>query len=132
MRVADRLAFYRQNLDSLAGAARLRALAPRRGIDFSSNDYLGLAQSPRLLAAVRAALDQEVPVGAAGSRLLRGNTAVQDEFEAAAAAFFGSEAALGFGGGYVANFAVLTTLPQRGDLLLMDALSHASTHEGAR
>ena len=39
---------------------------------------------------------------------------------------------MGFGGGYVANFAVLTTLPQRGDLLLMDALSHASTHEGAR
>jgi 8-amino-7-oxononanoate synthase len=128
----DRLAIYRQDLGALAGVARLRALSPRRGIDFSSNDYLGLAQSERLRAAVAGALDQGVPVGAAGSRLLRGNCEVQAGFEAAAARFFGAEAALGFGGGYVANFAVITTLPQRGDLLLMDALSHASTHEGAR
>ena len=83
-------------------------------------------------AAVVRALDAGVPVGAAGSRLLRGNTDQQAGFEDAAARFFGAEAALGFGGGYVANFAVITTLPQRGDLLLMDALAHASTHEGAR
>ena len=130
--MTDRLAAYRRDLDGLSQAARLRALNPRRGIDFSSNDYLGLAQSPRLVAAARRALDAGVPVGAAGSRLLRGETEAQAAFEDAAARFFGAEAALGFGGGYVANFAVLTTLPQRGDLLLMDALSHASTHEGAR
>lgn len=105
---------------------------PRQGIDFSSNDYLGLAGSRRLRDAVSAALAEGVPVGAAGSRLLRGETEWQARFEAAAADFFGCEAALGFGGGYVANFAVITTLPQRGDLLLMDELSHASTHEGAR
>ncbi|WP_411837850.1 8-amino-7-oxononanoate synthase [Paracoccus sp. ME4] len=127
----DRLAFYRRDLAALAGEARLRSLNPRRGIDFSSNDYIGLAQSPRMVAAVRRGLDA-APVGAAGSRLLRGETEVQARFEAEAARFFGAEAALGFGGGYVANFAVITTLPQRGDLLLMDALSHASTHEGAR
>lgn len=128
----DRLATYRRNLQGLAGDARLRSLAERRGIDFSSNDYLGLAQSDRMRAAVVRALDAGVPVGAAGSRLLRGNTDRQAGFEDAAARFFGAEAALGFGGGYVANFAVITTLPQRGDLLLMDALAHASTHEGAR
>ncbi|WP_304613410.1 8-amino-7-oxononanoate synthase [Paracoccus sp. (in: a-proteobacteria)] len=128
----DRLATYRRNLRGLAGDARLRSLAERRGIDFSSNDYLGLAQSDRMRAAVVRALDAGVPVGAAGSRLLRGNTDRQAGFEDAAARFFGAEAALGFGGGYVANFAVITTLPQRGDLLLMDALAHASTHEGAR
>ncbi|RJE79279.1 8-amino-7-oxononanoate synthase [Paracoccus sp. JM45] len=128
----DRLATYRQDLDGLAADARLRALFPRKGIDFSSNDYLGLAQSDRLVRAARDALDHGVPVGAAGSRLLRGNTDAQQQFEDAAVRFFGAEAALGFGGGYVANFAVLTTLPQKGDLLLMDALSHASTHEGAR
>lgn len=128
----DRLAIYRRDLQGLAGDARLRSLAERRGIDFSSNDYLGLAQSDRMRAAVVRALDAGVPVGAAGSRLLRGNTDQQAGFEDAAARFFGAEAALGFGGGYVANFAVITTLPQRGDLLLMDALAHASTHEGAR
>lgn len=128
----DRLAIYRRDLQGLAGDARLRSLAERRGIDFSSNDYLGLAQSDRMRAAVVRALDAGVPVGAAGSRLLRGNTDRQAGFEDAAARFFGAEAALGFGGGYVANFAVITTLPQRGDLLLMDALAHASTHEGAR
>lgn len=128
----DRLAIYRRDLQGLAGDARLRSLAERRGIDFSSNDYLGLAQSDRMRAAVVRALDTGVPVGAAGSRLLRGNTDRQAGFEDAAARFFGAEAALGFGGGYVANFAVITTLPQRGDLLLMDALAHASTHEGAR
>ncbi|MFN3277041.1 MAG: 8-amino-7-oxononanoate synthase [Paracoccus hibiscisoli] len=128
----DRLAVYRRDLAVLEGDARLRSLSGRRGIDFSSNDYIGLAQAPRMVSAMRRALERGVPVGAAGSRLLRGETEMQARFEAEAARFFGAEACLGFGGGYVANFAVITTLPQRGDLLLMDALAHASTHEGAR
>ena len=128
----DRLAAFRDQLRDLSTDARLRQLSPRAGIDFSSNDYIGLAGSDRLADAVRRALDSGVGVGATGSRLLRGHDAAQASFEAKAAAFFGTEAALGFGGGYVANFAVLTTLPQSGDLLLMDELSHASTHEGAR
>lgn len=128
----DRLAPFRADLEALAQAARTRRLIPRAGVDFASNDYLGLAAHPRLAAVVRAAIDAGVPVGAAGSRLLRGNTEWQEAFEAKAAAFFGAETALGFGGGYQANVAVISTLPQRGDLLLMDELSHASTHEGAR
>lgn len=128
----DRLAPFRADLAALDDAARTRRLIPRAGVDFASNDYLGLAGSPRLAAALRAALDAGVPVGAAGSRLLRGNTDWQEAFENKAAAFFGAEATLGFGGGYQANVALLSTLPQRGDLVLMDALSHASTHEGAR
>lgn len=128
----DRLAVYREQLGALAADARLRRLAPREGVDFSSNDYIGLAGSARLRDAVAAALQAGVRVGATGSRLLRGHDDVQAAFEAKAARYFGAEAALGFGGGYVANFAILTTLPQRRDLLLMDALSHASTHEGAR
>lgn len=128
----SRLSVYRDQLQDLAADARLRRLIPRAGIDFSSNDYIGLAGYDRLANAIRRALDDGVPVGAAGSRLLRGNCDVQAEFEDKAARFFGAELALGMGGGYVANFAVITTLPQRGDLLLMDELSHASTHEGAR
>ncbi|AUH64497.1 8-amino-7-oxononanoate synthase [Paracoccus zhejiangensis] len=129
---ADRLAVFRDQLADLAGQARLRRLNPRAGVDFSSNDYLGLAGSPRLADAARRALEAEVPVGAAGSRLLRGNVDLQEAFEAEAARFFGAEAVLGFGGGYVANFALLSTLPQRGDLLLLDELCHASANEGAR
>ncbi|WP_292533860.1 8-amino-7-oxononanoate synthase, partial [Mesorhizobium sp.] len=71
-------------------------------------------------------------VGATGSRLLRGNDPEHEALEAKAAAFFGAERALFFGGGYVANFAVLTTLPQKGDLIVLDELIHASAHEGAR
>src|SRR6202046_4838365 len=72
------------------------------------------------------------PIGAGGSRLLRGNCAEHESLEAEAARFFGAEAAIFFASGYTANFAVLTTLPQRGDLLVLDALVHASIHEGAR
>jgi 8-amino-7-oxononanoate synthase len=126
------LASYRSALDDLAEKSRLRALAPRAGIDFTSNDYLGLAASFRLRAAVEAALARGTPVGAGGSRLLRGNAPEHEELEAAAASFFHAERTLYFGGGYVANYAVLSTLPQNGDLVLLDALAHASAHEGAR
>lgn len=132
MTAAARQKVYRDQIDGLAAQDRLRALRPRAGIDFASNDYLGLASSPRLAAAVRTALDAGVPVGAAGSRLLRGNCESHEALEAEAAAFFGSEAALALGGGYQANLALLGTLPQSGDLLLLDELSHASSGEGAR
>ncbi len=105
---------------------------PIAGVDFASNDYLGLAGSARLAAAVRDALARGVAVGAGGSRLLRGNHAEHDALEAEAAAFFGSESALWFSSGFAANAALLATLPQRGDLIVHDALVHASAHEGMR
>ncbi|TIW30189.1 MAG: aminotransferase class I/II-fold pyridoxal phosphate-dependent enzyme, partial [Mesorhizobium sp.] len=74
----------------------------------SSNDYLGLAASKRLGDAVAAAIARGTPVGATGSRLLRGNAPEHEELEADAATFFGAERALFFGGGYIANFALLT------------------------
>lgn len=123
---------YAATLRGLDRKDRLRALAPRAGRDFASNDYLGLAASGLLTDAVRRALDAGTPVGAGGSRLLRGNTEEHERLEEAAARFFGAESALFFGGGYVANFAALTTLPQKGDLLVLDELAHASAHEGAR
>jgi 8-amino-7-oxononanoate synthase len=63
---------------------------------------------------------------------LRGNAPEHEALEARAAAFFGTERALFFGSGYVANYALFSTLPQRGDLLVLDARVHASAHEGAR
>ncbi|CDX53773.1 hypothetical protein MPL1032_180149 [Mesorhizobium plurifarium] len=126
------LARYDATLQGLARKDRLRQLAPRAGLDFSSNDYLGLAGCKRLGDAVLAAIARGTPVGATGSRLLRGNAPEHEELEADAAGFFGAERALFFGGGYITNFALLTALPQKGDLLVLDELAHASMHEGAR
>ncbi len=85
-----------------------------------------------MVDAVASALANGTPVGATGSRLLRGNNHEHEALEEKAAKFFGAERAMFFGSGYVANFAMLTTLPQNGDLIVLDKLIHASAHEGAR
>ncbi|RCW23224.1 8-amino-7-oxononanoate synthase [Ciceribacter lividus] len=128
----EQLARYDTKLRQLEQKDRRRRLCAEAGVDFSSNDYLGLAACPRLAAATMAALERGVPLGAGGSRLLRGNHEEHEALEAEAAAFFGSERALYFGSGYAANLAVLSTLPQRGDLVLYDALIHASAHAGLK
>ena len=124
------LSRYEHALEALNRRARLRALEGRAGIDFTSNDYLGLAESDALTSALVEALQRGVPVGAGGSRLLRGNHPEHEALEEEAKAFFGAESALYFGAGFAANAALISTLPQRGDLVLYDALVHASTHEG--
>jgi 8-amino-7-oxononanoate synthase len=123
---------YTADLNALADRGRLRSLRGRSGIDFASNDYLGLADSAELRQAAVDALGRGVPVGAGGSRLLRGNHPEHEALEREAAAYFGAESALYFGAGYVANFAIFSTLPQRGDLVVHDELIHASVHEGVR
>lgn len=120
------------NLAGLAQRDRLRALVPREGRDFASNDYLALAGSPRLAGAVRRALETGIAIGSGGSRLLRGNHTAHEELEVAAARFFGTEAALFFSTGFAANACFFATVPQHGDLIAYDALSHASVHEGLR
>lgn len=120
------------DLAALAGKSRLRALQPLGGIDFASNDYIGLAGDPRLRTAVAEALERGVPVGAGGSRLLRGNAPEHEALEEDAARFFRCEAALYLANGYGANSALISTLPQRGDLVVYDRLIHASVHEGLR
>ncbi len=119
-------------LEALKTRGRYRALAPRMGYDFASNDYLGLANSDILRKATIAALERGIGLGAGASRLLRGNDPEHEMLEVEAAAFFGTEKALFFGGGFVANTAIFSTLPRHGDLIVHDALIHASAHDGMR
>ncbi|WP_027258291.1 8-amino-7-oxononanoate synthase [Leisingera aquimarina] len=123
---------HEKSLEALRNRGRYRQLMPRDGHDFASNDYLGLAGSDVLRAAAADALARGVPVGAGGARLLRGNDAEHQLLEAEAAEFFGTEATLFMGGGFNANQAIFSALPQQGDLVLFDALIHASTHDGMR
>jgi len=123
---------HERALQALVRRGRHRALQPRVGIDFASNDYLALASAPELIDAARAALERGVSVGAGGSRLLRGNDREHEALETEAAAFFQAESALYFGSGFLANVAIFATLPQRGDLIVHDALIHASVHDGMR
>lgn len=124
------LAAYNNHLADLERERRRRHLGPRHGHDFASNDYLGFANSAGLKIAIAEALSRGVPIGSGGSRLLRGNHPEHQLLEEEAARFFGSESALFFSSGYAANSALLSTLPQRGDLIVYDALIHASSHEG--
>ena len=117
-------------LEHLRRKARLRSLTPLRGVDFTSNDFIALAGAPRLKAAIMAAMERGVPAGAGGSRLLRGNHPEHEALELEAADFFGAERVLYFGSGYAANSALFSTLPRREDLIVHDALIHASAHEG--
>lgn len=123
---------HQRALEALEARGRYRRLMPRAGHDFASNDYLGLAGDDVLRAAATAAIARGVPVGAGGSRLLRGNHDEHELLEVEAAEFFGTEAALFMGGGFNANVAIFSALPQQGDLILHDALIHASTHDGMR
>ena len=121
---------HKQVLDALAAKGRLRGLSPRRGLDFTSNDFLALAESRALRDAASEALVWGVPVGAGGSRLLRGNHPEHEALEEEAASFFGSETALYFSTGFAANAAIAATLPRPGDLIVYDSLIHASIRDG--
>ena len=123
---------HRADLEALTVQSSRRALAPRTGRDFASNDYLGLADSDTLRAALTAGIDRGLPTGSGGSRLLRGNHPEHEALEAHAARHYGSEAALFFATGFAANTALFATLPQRGDLVVHDELIHASAHDGMK
>ncbi len=108
-----------------------RALRPPAGIDLSSNNYLGLAEHPRLRLAMAEGAARE-GCGSTGSRLLRGERESFSRLERRFAAFKGTERALYFSSGYMANLAVLSTLPQAGDTIFSDARNHASLIDGMR
>ncbi|MEP7206379.1 MAG: 8-amino-7-oxononanoate synthase [Casimicrobiaceae bacterium] len=127
-----------------AGLVRRRRIlqspqGPRVDVDgrsilsFASNDYLGLANEPRVVAAVQAGLGAH-GVGAGASALVAGHFAPHEELERALAAFVvpgGVGRVLTFSTGYLANLAILTALARRGDAIFADRLNHACLNDGA-
>lgn len=111
-------------------AAQVR-LAGRTLVNFSSNDYLGLAADPRLAAALTDAA-RRWGVGGGASQLVSGHSAPHRALEDAIAAYTGRARAVLFSSGYLANLGVATTLLRRGDAIFMDRLSHASLVDAAR
>jgi 8-amino-7-oxononanoate synthase len=119
-----------QALAARAAQGTLRALtvAPA-GLDFVSNDYLGLAAHPEIAAAA-ACCYTEQGSGSKGARLLGGNPPIFCAVETKLAAWKGSEAALIFNCGYSANVGVLSALCDQDTHLFMDRLDHASMVDG--
>lgn len=109
-----------------------RSLVEIQGINFCSNDYLGLADHAELKEAVVRALQNGARAGATGSRLLSGQTESWKELESEFAQFAGTEAALFFGSGYGANVGMLAAIVGPDDVVYSDVLNHASLIDGMR
>ncbi|MBI4581274.1 MAG: 8-amino-7-oxononanoate synthase [Planctomycetes bacterium] len=103
----------------------------RRMCCFASNNYLGLANHPRVVAAVRDAVERW-GWGAAASRLITGHMGPHEQLEARLAAFKGTPAALVCATGYQANLAAVRGLAGVGDMVMIDKLDHASIVDAAR
>ena len=119
-------------LANLRERSQLREFAQLRGVNFCSNDYLGLAEDSRLKLAVLEAVEESARVGGTGSRLLSGHDPVWNELEEQFASFVGTEAALFFSSGYAANLGLLSAVLGKDDIVFSDALNHASLIDGIR
>jgi 8-amino-7-oxononanoate synthase len=121
----------RAHLAELKRDGLMRKRRAPRGIDLSSNDYLGLAAHPLIKERMAAAVCA-MGAGSTGSRLLRGERECFTALEQRFAEFKGTERSLYFSSGYLANVAVLTTFPEAGDTIYSDERNHASLIDGAR
>jgi glycine C-acetyltransferase len=142
--VADRLDFIRTELDALRTQGLyndIRAIdSPqgawltvdgRRALNLCSNNYLGLANDPRLREAARRAID-EFGVGPAAVRTIAGTLTLHLRLERRLAAFKGVPAAISFPSGFVSNLAVIPALVGKEDAIFSDELNHASVIDGGR
>ena len=123
-----------QKLSDRKHEGNLRSLKVIEGkIDFTSNDYLGIARDKAFQAIVDAEVQQaRVLLGSTGSRLLSGNSAYAEAVEKQIASFHKAESALIFNSGFDANYGLLSTLPYRGDTIIYDELVHASILDGIK
>jgi 8-amino-7-oxononanoate synthase len=119
-------------LAELGKANQLRSLERFEGVNFCSNDYLGLAEDSRLKQAVLDAVEKAARIGGTGSRLLSGHDPAWNELEEEFAEFAGTESAIYFPSGYAAILGMLTAVLRKEDLVFSDALNHASLIDGIR
>ncbi|RYZ97310.1 MAG: 8-amino-7-oxononanoate synthase [Sphingobacteriaceae bacterium] len=127
--------FIRSKLAERQAAGIYRTLKPESSlVDFCSNDYLGFARSAELKSKIEAELANYPDSfnGATGSRLLAGNLNYTESLERETANYHHAEAGLLFNSGYDANIGIFSSLPQRGDTIILDELIHASVIDGAR
>ncbi|HET6329224.1 MAG TPA: 8-amino-7-oxononanoate synthase [Holophagaceae bacterium] len=111
--------------------ARVRRVHEPKGLDFCSNDYLGLRRDPRL-AEASAQAAWKFGAGSGAARLLRGTSPLHDQLESELAAWKGAESALLLNTGFQANATLLPALAREGDAIFSDALNHASLVDGCR
>ncbi|HLW23623.1 MAG TPA: 8-amino-7-oxononanoate synthase [Steroidobacteraceae bacterium] len=129
---AQRLRRARLTIEKPPGETRQLILADGRClVDFSSNDYLGLARHPALAAAMRACAAKR-GAGSGASHLVTGHGIEHARLEEELADFTGRERALLFSTGFMANLAVIASFADRGERVLLDRLCHASLIDGAR
>src|SRR5262252_1259586 len=129
---AAQLRRARVTVDHRVATGRALTMADGRElVDFSSNDYFGLARHPALAAAM-AKCAARTGAGSGASHLITGHGAEHDRLEEELAAFTRRERTLLFSSGYMANLAVMTALAGRSERVLLDRLCHASLIDGAR
>ncbi len=122
----------RKSLKALEERSQFRTLAETQGVNFCSNDYLGLAHHPALRETLARTVNVAKRVGGTGSRLLSGHTRDWMHLEEHFAGFAGTESALYFTSGYSANVGLLSSLVSKDDVVFSDALNHASLIDGMR
>lgn len=121
----------RRSLRVLPGVGGLIKDGNRQVINLSSNDYLDLANDPRVILGAQNAVTQ-FGCGATASRLMSGNLTIHDALEERLAASVGQEACLIFPSGFQTNLAVISSLMSDRDVIFSDELNHASIIDGAR
>jgi len=132
VRLAERRAqqLYREHKVLATVPGPVAVVDGRELVTFSSNDYLGLATHPQVIAAQqRGAL---LGAGATASHLVNGHLDIHQQLQAKIAEMTGRDAALLFGSGYMANVGVINALVGRGDFVVQDKLNHASLIDGGR
>lgn len=120
-----------KKLDSIHEKQLFRETRMYQGIDFCSNDYMGLATNPSMLEFFQSKKDI-YPFGSTASRLVRGNAESMDRFEREFASFVEGEAALLVSTGFTANFGLLDSIAAPDCYLFTDRLNHASILDGIR
>ena len=142
--MSDKLAWVDQELQALRDAGlynNIRTLGSPQGawlevdgkkaLNFCSNNYLGLANHPKIKEAAQKAID-EMGVGPGAARTIAGTMSLHVELDKRLASFKGVEAAISFQSGFTANLAVIPALVGKEDAIFSDELNHASIIDGCR